>query len=106
MSTTDATPKELSRRAFVRNGAAAGVGLMGLSSFLAACASAAQNGALTVVTNDLPPASHPGDTRILQNLVASFQSTHKNVTIKPVLDQYSSQTFFFEGRRAYPGGRG
>jgi ABC-type glycerol-3-phosphate transport system substrate-binding protein len=94
MSTSDATPKELSRRAFVRNGAAAGVGLMGLSSFLAACASAAQNGALTVVTNDLPPTSDPGDTRILQNLVASFQSTHKNVTIKPILDQYNSQTYF------------
>src|SRR5262249_506483 len=93
-STSDATPKEFSRRTLMRNGAAAGVGLMGLSSFLAACASAAQNGSLTIVTNDLPPTSDPGDTRILHNLVADFQSKHKNVTVKPILDQYNSQTYF------------
>jgi multiple sugar transport system substrate-binding protein len=94
MSTTDATPKPLTRREFVRNGAAAGVGLMGLSSFLAACASASQSGALTVVTNDLPPTSDPGDTRILHNLIGNFQAKHSNITIKPILDQYNPQTYF------------
>ncbi|HEV8191055.1 MAG TPA: extracellular solute-binding protein, partial [Ktedonobacterales bacterium] len=94
MSTSDATPKELSRRAFVRNGAAAGVGLMGLSSFLAACASASQSGTLTVVTNDLPPTSDPGDTRILHNLIGNFQAKHTHITIKPILDQYNPQTYF------------
>jgi multiple sugar transport system substrate-binding protein len=93
-STSDATTTPLSRRAFMRQGAAVGVGIMGLSSFLAACASAGQSGTLTVVTNDLPPTSDPGDTRILQNLVASFEAKHKDVKIKPVLDQYNPQTYF------------
>ena len=85
---------KLSRRAFMVDGAVAGVGLMGLSSLLAACAEATSVGALTVVTNDLPPTSDPGDTRILQNLIAAFQQQHRGVTIKPILDQYNSQTYF------------
>jgi multiple sugar transport system substrate-binding protein len=67
---------------------------MGLSSFLAACGAATSTGPLQVVTNDLPPTSDPGDTRILQNLIASFQSNHHGVTIKPILDHYDSQTYF------------
>jgi ABC-type glycerol-3-phosphate transport system substrate-binding protein len=74
--------------------AAAGVGVMGLSSLLAACGVGSANGTLTVVTNDLPPTSDPGDTRIVQNLVASFQQSHPNVKVRPILDQYSSQTYF------------
>ena len=94
MSSRTFGEKKLSRRAFMVDGAAAGVGLMGLSAFLAACADTSANGALTVVTNDLPPTSDPSDTRILQNLIASFKQQHTNVTIKPVLDQYDSQTYF------------
>ncbi|MGH2517000.1 MAG: hypothetical protein ACRDHP_15225, partial [Ktedonobacterales bacterium] len=90
--TSDATL--LSRRAFMRNGAAAGVGVMGLGSLLAACAGTSSPGTLTVVTNDLPPTSDPGDTRILQNLIASFQQSHAGVKINPILDQYNSQTYF------------
>lgn len=85
---------KLSRRAFMVDGAVAGVGLIGLSSLLAACAEATSVGALTVVTNDLPPTSDPGDTRILQNLIAAYQQQHRGVTIKPILDQYDSQTYF------------
>jgi len=81
-------------RTGVRYGAAAGVGVMSLSSFLAACGAATSTGALTVVTNDLPPTSDPGDTRILKNLIASFQSSHKGVTIKAIDDHYNSQTYF------------
>ena len=90
--TFGATP--ISRRALVRNGAAAGVGLMGLGGILAACSPASSTSSLTVVTNDLPPTSDPGDTRILQNLVAAFEQQHKGVKINPILDQYSSQTYF------------
>jgi multiple sugar transport system substrate-binding protein len=90
--TFGATP--MSRRALVRNGAVAGVGIMGLGGILAACSPASSTTSLTVVTNDLPPTSDPGDTRILQNLVAAFVQQHKGVTVKPTLDQYSSQTYF------------
>lgn len=90
--TSGATP--LSRRAFLYNSAAAGVGVMGLSSLLAACGGASDSGTLTVVTNDLPPTSDPGDTRIVQNLVATFEQQHKGVKIHPTLDQYDSQTYF------------
>ncbi len=85
---------KLSRRALMRDGAAAGIGLMGISSLLAACGGANSVGALTVITNDLPPTSDPGDTRILQNLVAAFQQQHRGVTVKPILDQYATQTYF------------
>src|SRR5258708_6948879 len=90
--TPGATP--LSRRAFMRNSAAAGVGFMGLSSFLAACSGTSSTTALTVVTNDLPPTSDPGDTRILRNLIAAFQQKHSGITINPVLDHYDPQTYF------------
>src|SRR5258708_19473739 len=85
---------KLSRRALMRDGAAAGIGLMGISGLLAACGGANSVGALTVITNDLPPTSDPGDTRILQNLVAAFQQQHRGVTVKPILDQYTTQTYF------------
>jgi multiple sugar transport system substrate-binding protein len=87
-----ATP--ISRRALLRNGAVAGVGVMSMGSLLAACSSSTNATSLTVITNDLPPTSDPGDTRILQNLVAAFEQQHKGVTIKPILDQYSTQTYF------------
>ncbi len=90
--TFGATP--LSRRALMRNGAVAGVGIMGIGALLDACSSGSSNGTLTVVTNDLPPTSDPGDTRILQNLVATFEQQHKGVKINPILDQYSSQVYF------------
>jgi multiple sugar transport system substrate-binding protein len=91
--TSGATP--LSRRAFMRNTAVAGVGVMGLGGLLAAC-SGANNSvtALTVVTNDLPPTSDPGDTRILQNLIAAYEQRHSGVKINPILDHYDSQTYF------------
>ena len=50
MSSRTFGEKKLSRRAFMVDGAAAGVGLMGLSAFLAACADTSTNGALTVVS--------------------------------------------------------
>jgi ABC-type glycerol-3-phosphate transport system substrate-binding protein len=80
----------------MRYGAVAGVGIMGAGSILAACdpTSGGASGAITVVTNDLPPTSDPGDTRILQNIIATFESNHKNITIHPILDQYDSQTYF------------
>jgi multiple sugar transport system substrate-binding protein len=90
--TSGATP--LSRRAFMRNSAVAGVGLIGLDSLLAACSSASSIATITVTTNDLPPTSDPGDTRILRNLIASFQQQHRGVTINPILDQYDPQTYF------------
>ena len=91
-TTLGATP--LTRRAFMRNTAAAGVGVMGLSSLLAACGAASTSGTLTVVTNDLPPTSDPGDTRILQNLIAAFEQQHSGVKVNPILDHYDSQTYF------------
>ena len=93
-SDSDMTQTQISRRAFMRYGAVAGVGIMSLSSFLAACDASTGSGTLTVVTNDLPPTSDPGDTRILQNLISSFEAKHKGVKIKPILDQYDSQTYF------------
>jgi multiple sugar transport system substrate-binding protein len=94
MSSRTSGATMLSRRAFMRDTAAAGVGVMGLSSLLAACGGPSSSGTLTVVTNDLPPTSDPGDARILQNLVAAFQQQHSGVKIKPILDQYNSQTYF------------
>jgi multiple sugar transport system substrate-binding protein len=67
---------------------------MGLSSLLAACSGASSTGTLTIVTNDLPPTSDPGSTRILRNLIAAYQGQHSNIKIQPVLDQYNPQTYF------------
>ena len=94
MSSRTLGATKLSRRAFMRDSAVAGVAIMGLGSFLEACAGTSTTGAVTVVTNDLPPTSDPGDTRILQNLIAAFQQQHQGVTVKPILDQYNSQTYF------------
>ncbi|HEX8037367.1 MAG TPA: extracellular solute-binding protein [Ktedonobacterales bacterium] len=87
-----ATP--LSRRAFMRNTAAAGVGATALGSLLAACSGASSSGTLTVVTNDLPPTSDPANTRILRNLIATFEQSHNGVKINPILDHYDPQTYF------------
>ncbi len=87
-----ATP--LSRRAFMRNSAIVGVGVMGLGEFLAACSGASSSGTLTVVTNDLPPTSDPADTRILRNLIATFEKNHPGVKINPLNDHYDPQTYF------------
>jgi multiple sugar transport system substrate-binding protein len=94
MSSRTLGATKLSRRAFMRDSAMAGVAVMGIGSLLEACAGTSSTGALTVVTNDLPPTSDPGDTRILQNLIAAFQQQHHGVTVKPVLDQYNPQTYF------------
>ncbi len=94
MSSSTLGEKPLSRRALIRNGAVAGVGIMGITTLLDACSGTSSTGNVTVVTNDLPPTSDPGDTRIVRNLVASFQQQHKGVTINPILDQYSPQTYF------------
>lgn len=67
---------------------------MGLSSFLAACAGASSSGTLTVVTNDLPPTSDPADTRLLRNLIATFQTAHPGVKINPKNDHYDPQVYF------------
>ncbi len=88
------TETAFSRRDLMRYGAVAGVGVMGLSSFLAACGNSSAAGPLTVVTNDLPPTSDPGDTRILQTLIQSFQAQHSGVKITPILDHYDPQTYF------------
>jgi multiple sugar transport system substrate-binding protein len=94
MSSRTSGASPLSRRAFMRNSAVAGVGLIGLDSLLAACSSASSTATVTLTTNDLPPTSDPGDTRILRNLIASFQQKHSGVTINPILDQYDPQTYF------------
>jgi multiple sugar transport system substrate-binding protein len=87
-----ATP--LSRRAFMRNTAVAGVGATALGSLLAACGEPSSSGTLTVTTNDLPPTSDPANTRILRNLITTFQQNHKGVKINPILDHYDPQTYF------------
>ncbi|HUY76389.1 MAG TPA: extracellular solute-binding protein [Ktedonobacterales bacterium] len=94
--TLGATPLSapLSRRALVRNGVGAWVGIMGIGSVLAACGPSSSNGTLTLVTNDLPPTSDPGDTRILQNIVTAFQQQHSGVKVHPILDQYDPTTYF------------
>jgi multiple sugar transport system substrate-binding protein len=84
----------LSRRAFMRNGAVTGVGVMGLSSLLAACGAASGSATLTVVTNDLPPTSDPGDTRILRSLIAAYEQQHKGVKINAINDHYDPQIYF------------
>jgi ABC-type glycerol-3-phosphate transport system substrate-binding protein len=78
----------------MRNTAVAGVGVIGLDALLAACGGPSSSSTLTVVTNDLPPTSDPGDTRILRNLITAFQQQHKGITINPKLDQYNPQTYF------------
>lgn len=94
MSSRSFVDTPISRRALLRNGAVAGVGVMSVGSLLAACSASGNTSSLTVITNDLPPTSDPGDTRILQNLVSVFEQQHKGVTIKPILDQYNTQTYF------------
>lgn len=85
---------KLSRRDFMRNTALAGVAVVSAGSLLDACAPSSSTGKLTIITNDLPPTTDPGDTYILQQLVKTFESNHPGVTIKPILDQYNSQTYF------------
>jgi multiple sugar transport system substrate-binding protein len=84
----------LSRRAFMRNGAVAGVGVMGIGSLLAACGAANSAGPLTVVTNDLPPTSDPADTRILRSIIATYERDHPGVKINPLNDHYDPQVYF------------
>src|SRR5260370_41408401 len=92
----------LSRRAYMRNGAVTVVGVMGLSSLLAACGAASGSATLTVVTNDLPPTSDPGDNRILRTLIAAYEQQHKGVKINAINDHYDPQIYFSKAAAPKP----
>ncbi len=83
-----------SRRAFLRQSAGFGVGLMGLDLLLAACGTTSSTSSITFTTNELPPSSNPAQVKIYQDYVQTFQKAHSGVTIKALNDPYSTQTYF------------
>ena len=95
-SRTIGTPPVLpqSRRAFMRNMATAGVGLLG-ANFLAACAGGSSStGLITFSTNELPASSNPAQVKIYQDYVQTFEQNHKGVTIRGLNDAYTTQAYF------------
>ncbi len=82
-----------SRRAFLQQSAAFGAGVMGLDMLLAACGTSSPTN-ITFSTNELPASSNPAQVTIYQDYVQTFEKNHPGVTIKPLNDPYSTQTYF------------
>jgi len=94
MGTKPNFASSFNRRSFLQRSAAAGVGVLGLEAFLAACGgSTTASGVATATVNTLPPSSNPGAVYVFNQLVKQFEKAYPNEKIKGVNDPYDPTTF-------------